>query len=221
MTLEEKRLVWVSHHLSLQKKENVTAEYFGIHPKGLVPTLVHDGVVHIESNDIIEYLDKTFTEPPLTPADPAALIEMQHWLKIATNHHVDTIKTYIYAKKMAGKLRKSVAEQAQYVALQKDPELLAFHRKVSSDEGLTDADVAAAEGRLRGFFSRAEVNLANCPWLVGDQFTLADIAWVPVHFTLLGAQFPFNEFPRVSAWAVAIRERQSFREGVLRWCPQF
>ena len=54
MTLTEKGLQWTSHHLDLRKKQAVTPEYFGIHPKGLVPTLVHDGVVHIESNEIIE-----------------------------------------------------------------------------------------------------------------------------------------------------------------------
>ena len=48
MALTEKDLPWTSHHLDLRKKEAVTPEYFGIHPKGLVPTLVHDGVVHIE-----------------------------------------------------------------------------------------------------------------------------------------------------------------------------
>ena len=48
MVLAEKELPWTSHHLDLRKKETVTPEYFGIHPKGLVPTLVHNGVVHIE-----------------------------------------------------------------------------------------------------------------------------------------------------------------------------
>src|SRR5262249_15603114 len=67
MALAEKALPWTSHHLDLRKKETVTPEYFGIHPKGLVPTLVHDGVVHIESNEIIEYLDETFPDPPLQP----------------------------------------------------------------------------------------------------------------------------------------------------------
>lgn len=40
MVLAEKELPWTSHHLDLRKKETVTPEYFGIHPKGLVPTLV-------------------------------------------------------------------------------------------------------------------------------------------------------------------------------------
>ena len=70
MVLKEKNLPWISHHLDL-RKEAVTPEYFGIHPQGLVPTLVHDGVVHIESNDIIEYLDATFPEPPLQPTTQA------------------------------------------------------------------------------------------------------------------------------------------------------
>ena len=39
MVLAEKELPWTSHHLDLRKKETVTPEYFGIHPKGLVPTL--------------------------------------------------------------------------------------------------------------------------------------------------------------------------------------
>ena len=35
--------------------------FLGINPRGLVPVLVHDGAVHIESNDIIQYLDKKYT----------------------------------------------------------------------------------------------------------------------------------------------------------------
>jgi GST-like protein len=44
---------------------------------------------------------------------------------------------------------------------------------------------------------------------------------VPLHFTLIGVDFPFHRYPHVSAWADAIRERPSFQEGVLRWCAKF
>ena len=108
MTLEEKELNWVSHHIDLKKKENITDEYFGINPNGLVPTLVHDGVVHIESNDIIDYLDTTFPDPPLRSAENEA--EMLQWLKLSAELHVPAIKPYVYAKKMAPKLKKSQEE---------------------------------------------------------------------------------------------------------------
>lgn len=51
--LEEKGLAWTSHHLNLAANEHVTSDYQRINPKGVVPTLVHDGQVVIESNDII------------------------------------------------------------------------------------------------------------------------------------------------------------------------
>ncbi|MYA89228.1 MAG: hypothetical protein F4X97_12415 [Boseongicola sp. SB0662_bin_57] len=65
MTLIEKGLDWTSHHLDLRNEENISEDHFGINPNGLVPTLVHDGVVHIESNDIIDRLDRAFPEPSL------------------------------------------------------------------------------------------------------------------------------------------------------------
>jgi GST-like protein len=118
MTLEEKSLPWTSHHLDLRKKEAVTPEYFGIHPKGLVPTLVHDGVVHIESNEIIEYLDETFPDPPLQPQVEEERQEMRDWLRTATEIHVPAVKTLIYTRKIAKVLRKNQVEDAQYRALQ-------------------------------------------------------------------------------------------------------
>ncbi len=221
ITLEEKGLKWISHHLDLAKKENVTPEYFGIHPKGLVPTLVHDGVVIVESTDIIEYLDDKYPSPPLRPASTSARAQVKQWLDTATNFHVSAVKTYIYGRKMGTRLRKSEEEAANYRALQRDPELLAFHGKVASATGLTADEISAAEQRLRVSFDKAESALDKHKWLVGEQFTLADIAWAPLHFTLIGAGFPFQEYPHVSAWAVAIGQRPSFKAGVLKWCPKF
>ena len=107
MVLEEKNLPWTSHHLDLRKKEAVTPEYFGIHPQGLVPTLVHDGVVHIESNDIIEYLDATFPDPPLQPEIPDEREKMRDWLRTATEIHLPAVKTVIYTRKIGKVLRKN------------------------------------------------------------------------------------------------------------------
>lgn len=221
MTLIEKNLPWTSHHLDLRKKEAVTPEYFGIHPKGLVPTLVHDGVVHIESNEIIEYLDETFPDPPLQPKAPGERAKMREWLRTATAIHVPAVKTLIYTRKIGKVLRKNEDEDAKYRSLQRDPELLDFHAHATSGNGLPQERVDKAEKTLLSLFDQVEAELGEHQWLVGDQYSLADIAWVPLHFTLIGVDFPFERYPRVSAWADAIRERKSFQEGVLRWCAKF
>jgi len=66
--LNLKGIPWESHHVDLMANENFRPWFLGINPRGLVPVLVHDGAVHIESNDIIAYLEKTFPQPRLVPA---------------------------------------------------------------------------------------------------------------------------------------------------------
>ncbi|MEM9730892.1 MAG: glutathione S-transferase N-terminal domain-containing protein, partial [Myxococcota bacterium] len=48
--LAEKQLRYESRHVNLPRNEHVTPWFLGINPRGVVPVLVHDGVVHIESN---------------------------------------------------------------------------------------------------------------------------------------------------------------------------
>ena len=44
---------WESHEIDLMTNENLSDYYLGINPRGLLPSIVHDGDVHIESNDIL------------------------------------------------------------------------------------------------------------------------------------------------------------------------
>lgn len=218
MTLIEKGLDWTSHHLDLKKKENITKEYFGINPNGLVPTLVDNGVVHIESNDIIDYLDETYPEPSLRAQDNAAMME---WLALAAAIHVPAIKPYVYAKKVAVKLKKTSEEQSRYDALQKNQELKDFHDKHKGSSTFSDADITRAETILCEGFDKLEQALAGQTWIMGEQYTLADISWIPIHFVLVGCGYPFDAYPNIRRWADNFRAKPSFQDGVLKWCPDF
>ena len=66
--LNLKGIPWESHHIDLPGNENFRPWFLGINPRGLVPVLVHDGAVHIESNDIITYLEQRFPTRKLIPA---------------------------------------------------------------------------------------------------------------------------------------------------------
>ena len=217
MTLEEKNLRWTSHHLNTRAGEHITAEYFSINPNGLVPTLVHDGNVWIESSDIIRYLDDTFPQPRLTPSDDKCLQELSEWQKLASAIHVKAVKTYIYATNPGDRRRKSPAELERYRQLQSNEELLAFHSMSSSDAGISDSDRAAAETLLHETFANLDTWLAKHRWLVGDDFSLADITWVPLHYTLERVGFSFVAFKNVMRWSRDIAARPCFQKAVVEW----
>ncbi len=219
MTLIEKGLPWTSHHLDLKKKENISDAYFAINPNGLVPTLIDNGVVHIESNDIIDYLDETYPEPSLRTA--ANEEEMLEWLRLAASIHVPAVKPYVYATKIQKKVKKTAQEQKKYDELQKNEELKKFHAKHAGSSAFGEEDIARARQILDECFTKLEFALEGRDWIMGDQFTLADIAWIPLHFVLIGCGYPFERHPKISRWAAALGEKASYQEGILKWCPDF
>lgn len=219
MTLIEKNLPWTSHHLDLKKKENISDDYFGINPNGLVPTLIDNGVVHIESNDIINYLDETYPEPALRSKNNEK--EMLEWLHLAGSIHVTAIKPYVYATMIQKKVKKTEEEQKKYDELQKNEVLKEFHAKHAGADAINESDLAQPKAILEACFTKLENSLKEGEWVMGDQFTLADISWIPVHFVLIGCGYPFDNYPNITRWAQAFQDRKSYREGILEWCADF
>ena len=82
ITLREKGLEWTPIRVDLFRSEQYDPQYLKLNPKGVVPTLVHDGKPVIESSLICEYLDDAFPEPPLVPADPWLRSRMRIWSKL-------------------------------------------------------------------------------------------------------------------------------------------
>ena len=81
LTLAEKNLPWDGEVLDLQRGDQHRPDYAKLNPNHVVPTLVHDGRVLIESTLIIEYLDEAFPAHPLMPADPYLRARARLWMK--------------------------------------------------------------------------------------------------------------------------------------------
>jgi glutathione S-transferase len=85
--LNLKGLDWRSHPIDIVANAHLTPYYLGINPRGLVPVIVEDGVVHIESNDIILHLEREHPEPRLVPADRSE--EVAAMLRHESDLHLD------------------------------------------------------------------------------------------------------------------------------------
>ena len=87
----------------------------------------------------------------------------------------------------------------------------------SGEKGISEADRANAETLLHDTFTKLDTCLARHRWIAGDDFTLADITWVPLHYTLKRAGFSFAPFANVMDWARAIDARPCFQKAVVEW----
>lgn len=222
LALEEKSLEWTSHLLNLMKGENLTKEYFGINPNGVVPTLIDNGTVIIDSADIIDYLDKKFSPGSLRPSSAKDEKPMYEWMAMATDNHL-SIKTYMYANlgKISGGMKRTEEEMVEYRKNQTfDKALLAFHERYNSSEGLSKEDIDKATAVVDGCFEKLDAHLSNHDWLAGEAFSLADIAWIPQLVVLKAANYPFENYPNLEKWKNAIVQRPSFKKAVIDWLPQ-
>jgi len=70
IALNLKGLTYEYVPIDLRTEQHLAAEYGALNPQGLVPALVDDGHVLIQSPAIIEWLEERYPAPALLPADP-------------------------------------------------------------------------------------------------------------------------------------------------------
>jgi glutathione S-transferase len=216
--LNLKNIPWKSHVVDLAKNENMSAWFLGINPRGLVPVLVHDGAVHIESNDIIIQLEKAFPQPCLIP--PAYAKQMANLLK-----HEDDLHFYIRAlsfrfvfapprpPKSAEELKLYQTAGSGTVQGRKDEQIarqIDFWSRFAL-HGVTDDEARKAAWQFRAAFDELDRKLATQPFLLGDTLTVLDIAWFIYVNRLTLAAYPFARLhPRVADWFAKLMQRPEF-----------
>ena len=172
--LNLKGIKWQSHLIDLFSNENFQPWFLGINPRGLVPVLVHDGAVHIESNDIIQFLEQKFPTPALIPNGHEN--EVAALLKHEDDLHLD-LRTLSFRfvfnppgpPKPAAMLESYAANGAGTVGGIKDRDReiqLEFWQRAAK-EGFTDERARASANKFRVAFDALNQRLAKHPYLMG------------------------------------------------------
>ena len=82
-------------------------------------------------------------------------------------------------------------------------------------EGFTDAQARASALKFRAKFNALDKTLAKQPYLMGDDLSVLDIAWLIYEHRLTLAGYPFERLhPNVHAWAVKLRAMPEFAKEV-------
>ncbi len=221
--LNLKGIPWESHLVDLHSNENFRPWFLGINPRGLVPVLVHDGVVYIESNDIITYLEKTFPEPRLIPEgfenEVAKLLHHEDEL------HIDLrILSFRFVFSPSGPPKSAEALQSyaangsgtvQGVADTDKAAQIAFWERVTKD-GFTDDMARTSARKFRAEFDALDLRLGKSSYLLGEAISVLDIAWFIYANRLSLGGFPIARLhPRVDAWMTRLAARPEFAKEIL------
>ncbi len=220
--LNLKGIAWQPHHIDLPGNENFRPWFLGINPRGLVPVLVHDGAVHIESNDIITYLEKTFPEPKLIP--PGHENNVAALLKHEDDLHLD-LRTLSFRFVFAPPGPPKPAEALQSYAengsgtvqglVDRDKQIQIEFWERAAKEGFTDEAARASAGKFRAEFDAMDKVLARQPYLMGDRLTVLDVAWLIYAHRLSLAGYPLKRLhPQVFAWKERLAARPEFAKEI-------
>jgi len=212
LALAEKNLGFDQHIIDWSKLEHLSDWYLAINPNGVVPTLVHDGVSIVDSSVICEYLEEAFPDRPIAPADARGRAAMRAWMRYF--EEVPTVAIRIPSfNKLFVKPLKVDRSAAEFDAMtDRMPLRKQFYRQMS-ETGFSEQATRDSEERLRGTLERVARALADGRrWLLGDQYTIADMVLVPtvVRMSDLGLAGAWANLPLIQAWFDRVQARPSF-----------
>ncbi len=218
-----KGIAWESHQIDLSKNEHYSPWYLGINPRGLVPTLVLDGMVHIESNDIIQLIDQEFPEIRFIPQGFES--QMSELLRHEDDLHLDLRTLSFRFTQPRGKAPRSPEDLKNYreggtgtVQGKKDPNRereITFWETVARD-GITDQAVQISATRFRVALSELDDRLTSNPFLFGKSLSVLDIAWFVYANRLVRCGYPLERLhPQINTWFRSLRDRPEFASEIV------
>tara|TARA_B100000530_G_scaffold69628_1_gene41031 strand:+ start:104 stop:958 length:855 start_codon:yes stop_codon:yes gene_type:complete len=219
--LNLKKIPFTSHQINLSAGENFSEWFQGINPRSLVPVLIHDGEVHIESNDILEYLEGCFKESPLIPENMEE--KVKELLKFEDNLHVDIRNiTFKFLVPRFLNKGKSVQPKAKNKAtlngeLDSMDDVNRNFWEHYEKYGITDEDASRSLIRFRTALEDLNDQLEDSPYILGAELSLVDIAWFIYATRIQHANYPLQRLhPNVSGWYERLYANVLFRKEVRR-----
>jgi len=226
IALKEKGQEAKEHLLTLRGDQNDPA-YMKLNPSGVVPTLVHDGNVIVESSLILYYIDEAFPEPPLMPKAPLGRHRVRLYNKLIDEYLHNSCTILTFATAFRPNFVKMPREQ-WLAEINKAPlKRRAEYKRSVIEHGLDSEFVVDALGQHRKLLSWMADDLKRGPYLAGEAFSNADAAVIPyiLRLELLKLAGLWAQHPAIADWWARVRERPSVKAAIFErmtqtdWAP--
>lgn len=210
--LNAKSLPFDEVKLDLLAGDQLKPDYLRLNPNGVVPTLMHDGAVVIDSAVIMEYLEEV--EPPqFTPASPSGRAAMRSLMRFIDEMPTPAVRVPTF--NIAFLPRFQAMSEEEFIAFANSKPLRKEFMLRMGRTGFPESEMKEAMDRLRRSVERMDESIRRNggPWLMGERLTLADIAVMPVIVRLddLRLDAMWSDRPTVARWYDAIRSHPAFK----------
>jgi glutathione S-transferase len=226
MVLAEKNVPWTGIYIDILRGDQFDPAYKKLNPKAVVPTLVHDRRIVVESTVIAEYLDEVFPDPSLRLADPFERANMRVWTKAVDEalHPACAEVTFASCHRY---IIERLGPQKLQEFLDSTPPLSVtpgWHarKKEIVRQGMAAPGIERPFRLYDSYLQKMEDTLADSRWLAGDTFSLADIGVTPYvnRLDMMGMSAMWTRHrPRLTEWFERIKARPSFKPALLDMCP--
>ena len=221
LVLAEKGLDFDSREVNLITGEQHDPDYVRLNPHHVVPTLVDQGQVLIESTLIIRYLDDAYPEPPMRPADALGRYCVERWLKRIDDevHKAAPVLTFALGPRKALLAQPEEVRNANIDSIP-DPVIREERRSVVTP-GIAAPEFAGALAVFLDALDAMESELAGTPWLSGRAPGLADATALPYVLRMehLAVDPLISARPHVSSWLERWKKRETYATAVEGWAP--
>jgi glutathione S-transferase len=177
----------------IPKGEHRLPAHVARHPFAKVPVLEDEGFILYETSAINRYLERKFPTPALVPSKPEGAALTNQWISAADSYFVPHVAPVII-------------------------ETL-FRRYLGGEANL--AAIESGQEKMQTALDAADHALQHSPYLAGEEFSLADIHFMP-YFEYLektGLDEPVKRRKHLTAWWKRTSRRPSW-ETVARTGPQ-
>ncbi|MBH8553771.1 glutathione S-transferase family protein [Nostocaceae cyanobacterium CENA357] len=222
LVLAEKNLEWKSRLINLLAFENLQPSYMRLNPRGVVPTLIHNGQVITDSVMIIRYLDEQFPHPRLIPTEPMLREKMDGWIYLQNQFPMRELMYGNYQGIEGIVLRRSVQIKEKLIPklMQANPDLKEQYTSKLKDIKHWNCtiqnanEIANLNTRIVPMLEILETQLSKTNWLCGASYSLVDTIWTAVLNRLNELKFGYlwenNTRPALSLYFNQLRARPSF-----------
>jgi len=170
--------------LSFADKQQTKPEYLAINPKGRVPALVTHDGIITETAAVLTYIAETNPTANLIPTDP--------FMRAKMNEVISYLASTVHVNH-AHRLRG--------------------HRWADQQSSWDDMTARTAQNML-DCFGLIEDALKTGPWIIGDQYTVADAHLYIVESWLEADGVPLSKLPNVAAHFDRMNQRPAVKRAL-------